>query len=179
MSAGDRLINKVSVTASLVLAVVLSASTVVVVWPRVASALGLQPARVAVRPAYVPGDRIDVPASWYQRAPRTLVVFARSSCGACQNAQPFLKSLVADVETHGGAVVLAGHRDTPQSDAEFARSLGLTDAAFTVFPAGLRLKATPTLVLVNRAGTIVHAWEGVGPAEQQAAIATAILAALK
>ena len=37
-----------------------------------------------------------------------------------------------------------------------------------MFPAGLRVRATPTLVLVNREGTILHAWEGVGPDRQAA-----------
>jgi hypothetical protein len=173
----DRLINKISVTASLVLAVTLCTTVGVVFWPRVASALGIRPAPPAG--AYVAGDRIDVPASWYGRAPQTLIVFARASCGACQNAQPFLKALAGTVTSHGGAVMIAGHRDTPKDDGDFAASLGLGAGTFTTFPAGLRVRRTPTLVLVDRAGVILAAWEGVGPPEQQREIATAVQQALK
>ena len=78
--------------ASIVLAVVLCTSLGVVFWPRVATALGVKPAPPP--PAYAAGERVDVPAAWYARRPKTLIVFARASCGACQKAQPFLKTLV-------------------------------------------------------------------------------------
>lgn len=171
MSA-DRLVNKLSVTASLVLAVTLCASLGVVAWPRVAGAIGLQPARPA--PAYAAGDRIDVPAAWYQTAPRTLVLFARASCGACQTAQPFLKELVGSVVESGDAVVLVGHAGSREEDAVFAKSLGVGDAAILSAPDDIRVRVTPTLVLVDKTGTILHAWEGVGPPDKQKLIAAAI-----
>ncbi len=176
MSA-DRLINKLSVTASLVLAVTLCASLGVVAWPRVASALGLEPARPA--PAYSAGDRIDVPAAWYETAPRTLVLFARASCGACQTAQPFLKELVGAVVESGDAVVLVGHAGSREEDAVFAKSLGVGDAGIQSAPAGVRVRVTPTLVLVDKSGTVLNAWEGVGPPDKQKLIAAATAAAVR
>jgi len=170
-------IDKLSVTASIVLAVTLCTSLGVVFWPRVTSALGIKPEPPA--PAYAVGDLIDVPSGWYARTPKTLVVFARASCGACETAQPFLKTLVASVAERGGSVAFAGHRETPADDAVFARSLGLPDKAFAIFPAGLRVRVTPTLVVVNREGTVLHAWEGVGPPEKQHVIAAAVDAAFK
>ena len=135
----------------------LCTSLAVVFWPRIGPTLGFTPAKPPA--AYVAGDHIDVPAAWYANSPRTLVVFARAACGACQNAQPFLKTLAAAVTAHGGRVTIAGHRDSPADDAAFAKTLGVTDDAFVVFPAGLRVRVTPTLVLVNREGVILHAWE--------------------
>jgi hypothetical protein len=173
----DRILERFSVTASIVLAVVLCTSLGVVFWPRVAGALGLEPAPPP--PAYVAGERIDVPAAWYARHPKTLVVFARAACGACQNAQPFLKTLAASVIQGGGGVTIAGHRESPADDASFARSLGVSEEAIVVFPAGLRVRVTPTVILVNRDGTILHAWEGVGPDAKQQTIAVAIAAALR
>jgi thioredoxin-like negative regulator of GroEL len=41
-------------------------------------------------------------------------------------------------------------------------------------PAGLRVRATPTLVLVNAQGQVLAAWEGVGPEKQQQQIAKTI-----
>lgn len=175
----DRLIGRISLTASIVLAVVLCTSLGVVFWPRVASALGIETAPARPAAAYEPGGRIDVPASWYNQSETTLVLFARAACGACQTAQPFLKTLIASVTAEGGRVVVAGHRQSPQDDASFAKSLGIADDAFVVFPAGLRVRVTPTLIVVKRDGTIVHAWEGVGPPDKQQAIAAAVGAALR
>ena len=173
----DRFLDKFSVTASIVLAVLLCTTLGVVFWPRVAVALGIKPAPPP--PAYVAGDRVDVPAAWYTRHPKTLVVFARAGCGACQNAQPFLKTLAAQVIEGGGGVTVAGHRESPADDASFARSLGVPEEAIAVFPAGLRVRVTPTLILVSRDGTILHAWEGVGPDAKQQSIAAAIAAAFR
>ena len=173
----DRFLDRFSVTASIVLAVMLCTSPGVVFWPRVATALGIEPAPPA--PAYAAGDHVDVPAAWYTRHPRTLVVFARAACGACQNAQPFLKTMAASVMAGGGGVTIAGHRESPADDASFARSLGVPEEAIVVFPAGLRVRVTPTLLLVNRDGTVLHAWEGVGPDAKQQSIAAAIAAVFR
>jgi hypothetical protein len=173
----DRFLDRFSVTASIVLAVMLCTSLGVVFWPRVATALGIEPAPPP--PAYAAGDRVDVPAAWYSRHPKTLIVFARAACGACQNAQPFLKTLAASVIEGGGGVTIAGHRESPAEDASFARSLGVAEEAIVVFPSGLRVRVTPTLILVNRDGTILHAWEGVGPDAKQQTIAAAMKAAFR
>jgi hypothetical protein len=175
----NRLIDRASVTASIVLAVVLCTSVGVVFWPRIAAVVGYAPTVETPVAAYAAGDRIDVPEAWYSRSPRTLVVFARAACGACQNAQPFLKALIASVIADGGGVTIAGHRDSPADDAAFAKGLGISDDAFVLFPAGLRVRVTPTVVLVNRDGVILHSWEGVGPEEKQQSIALAVNAALR
>ncbi len=175
----DRLLDRFSVTASLVLAVTLCTSLGVVFWPRMAAAFGLNSAPAPPAPAYVAGDQVDVPAAWYSRHPRTLVVFARAACGACQTAQPFLKTLAASVIEKGGGVAIAGHRESPDEDASFAKGLGVPQDAIVVFPAGLRVRVTPTLILVARDGTILHAWEGVGPDAKQQTIQAAIAAAFR
>ena len=164
----DSLVRSASTAASLALATALAITLAFVAWPRVANALGIEPP--APKPAYAAADVIDTPAAWHSRTPVTLVLFARASCGACQKAQPFLASLVADLRDRADVVVVGGSAD----DAAFARSIGVDDSHVHMAPAGLRVRVTPTLVLVDRAGTILHAWEGVGPEEKQAAITQAV-----
>ena len=48
--------------------------------------------------------------------------------------------------------------------------LGLGDDVGQGRAGGLRVRATPTLVLVNAQGQMLAAWEGVGPEKQQAQI---------
>lgn len=172
MSA-DRIVSRLAVAASVLFVVALAATVTAVAWPRVAHALGIKPAPVP--PAYSAGDKIDVPADWYDDADRTLVVFARASCGACQTAQPFLKALFEVVRPSGG-VILSGSGREQVADAEYGRALGLPEVALKTTPAGLRVRATPTLVWVDRTGKILAAWEGVGPETKQAEIRAAILA---
>jgi hypothetical protein len=171
----DRVVGRTASWANATLAVALGATLVIVGWPRVQHALGITP--TAPAPAYRTGDRIDVPVEWYQASPFTLVLFARASCGACQQAQPYLQQLIAGMREHG-AVVLASPGLEKDADLSFGRQLGLEDGQSRIVPTGLRVKATPTLVLVNRRGEILGAWEGVGPPAKQAAIRKAIGAAL-
>jgi hypothetical protein len=170
----DRLIGRTAGFANATLAVALGITLAVVVWPRIESALGVQPR--AESPAYATGQTIDVPAEWYQAKPYTLVLFTRASCGACQQAQPFLQQLIADVRAKG-EVVVASPGLEPDLDREYARQLGVDPAHVRNVPAGLRVRATPTLVLVNQRGRILGAWEGVGPADQQTTIQKSIHAA--
>jgi hypothetical protein len=170
----DRLLGRTAGFANATLAVALGVTLAVIVWPRVEASLGITPD--AEPAAYAVGQTIDVPADWYQAKPYTLVLFARATCGACQQAQPFLQQLVADVRTKGDVIVGSPGLE-PDADRAYARQLGLDDAHVRAVPAGLRVRATPTLVLVNQRGRILGAWEGVGPAEQQIAIQKSIHAA--
>jgi len=164
----DRLVRRVSLAASLGLAVMLTATVVYIGWPRVISALGIKPAAARpAAPAYVAGQQIDVPSAWYAGAPQTLIVFARASCAACERAQPFLKTLVGRMQGRGGAM-MAHPAGAEQDDRNFARSLGVADDRVLITPAGLRVKATPTIVLVNAQGVIINAWEGAAKSDVQA-----------
>jgi peroxiredoxin len=150
----------------------LGATVVAVAWPRITHTLGVKPA-AAREAAYRTGQTIDVPAEWYQSSPYTVLLFARASCGACQQAQPFFKQLVAGLKGRA-SVVLAGSDQEREDDATYGRALGLKDPSLLVAPAGLKVRATPTLVLINQRGEILGAWEGVGPPEHQTTIAKAI-----
>jgi len=167
----DRLVKELSLAASVALTAALVVSALVVAWPRVTHALGIKPKPPAA--AYSAGDRVDVPADWYRSSPRTLVLFARASCGACEKAQPFLKDLATRVSGKS-AFVVAGGVETKEEDAAFARSLGAAESSIKTTPSGARVRATPTLVLVDDRGIILEAWEGVGPEQKQAAIVKAI-----
>ncbi len=144
-----------------------------IAWPRVAHALGIKP-KPAPMP-YVAGgaDRhagrlvrvVDLTRS---------IVFARASCGACEKAQPYLQA-ARRVRLRAARPSSSPAAPTrARQDAEFARAMGISDTGFKLVPAGLRVRATPTLVLVDRQGRILAAWEGVGPPEKQNAIAKMI-----
>lgn len=174
--AADRLLHRASVVASAGLVLTLAATLVYVAWPRVSGYFGVK--STAAPAVYAAGDRVDVPAAWYTQAPHTLIVFARASCSACERAQPFLKDVVAHMNGKGSAVM--AHPDgAPVDDRKFAQSLGVSDDHVFLTTAGLRVRATPTMVLVDRQGKIIGAWEGAGKPERQAAILKIVDDAIK
>jgi hypothetical protein len=174
--AADRLINRASVVLSLTFGAALVSTIGAIAWPRVATSLGLA-GPAAPAPAYRAGETVDAPKAWYANAPHTLILFARASCGACDRARPFLSALVARLASRS-AIVVAGGADTVADDGAFARAIGAPAAGIVTAPAGLRVKSTPTLLLVSRDGRILAAWEGVGPEDKQRAIVSAIDLAL-
>ena len=167
----DRFVGRTAAITNAGLVLILLITAMTVAWPRVTSALGMRPRPVEL--AYRAGQTIDTPADWYQTSPYTLVVFARASCGACQQAEPFLKQLVSNLGARS-TVVLGSTGKEPNEELGYGRAIGLDDAAVKVVPAGLRVRATPTLVLVDRQGQILAAWEGVGPEKKQAQIVKTI-----
>jgi hypothetical protein len=173
-TGSDRTLNRLSVALSFGLVIMVGGTAGYIGWPKVASAMGIKPAKpVPQPPAYLAGQKIDSPAEWYSAAPRTLVLFARESCGACQKAQPFLKSLVASLD--GRAPVMMAHpAGTEAEDRRFAASIGITSDHIKVVTANMRVKATPTMVLVDQTGAILAAWEGAGKADRQKEISTTI-----
>jgi len=139
-----------------------------VVYPGVTDAGATKPPQ----PAYEVGTVIDTPADWHAESAYTLVLFAQASCGACQRAQPFLQQVVSEFGARVPVVLVSPGADQAR-DAEFGASLGIAADAMHRAPEGLRARVTPTLVLVDRSGRILHVWEGVPP-ERQAAIRQAI-----
>jgi len=176
VTSSVRNIDRFSVAATLGLVLMVAATAVYIGWPRVANALGLKPPPPP--PAYTSGQKIDVPTSWYDSSPKTLIIFGRASCVACEKAQPFLKGLVTRLNGRAAAV-LAHPPGADADDTAFAKSLGITNDRIVVSVPGLRVRATPTLVLVNKNGTVLEAWEGAGPPEKQSSIVKAIDAALR
>ena len=73
-----------------------------------------------------------------------------------------------------GAAWMAHPAATIVEDTQFATGLGVQHDHVVAVPAGVKVRATPTVLLVNRQGTILGAWEGVGKIESQAAILAAI-----
>ena len=55
-------------------------------------------------------------------------------------------------------------------DKSYAQSLGISDANVHIVTKNLRVRATPTLVLVDQTGAILAAWEGAGSSERQQTI---------
>ena len=177
----DRALNRLFIAASLGLVLMVGATTSVIAWPRISGMIGLKaPVPPPQPPAYSAGQQIDVPAAWYSASPRTLLVFAREACGACQKAQPFLKQLVAGVTTSGRAAVVMAHPAASAiEDAVFAKAIGVGEGSLHAVTANLRVKATPTIVLVDQQGAILAAWEGAGKEDKQAEISKTIEGLIK
>ena len=129
--SSDRWLRRGALALTLTLAASVTATFAVVMWPRVARAVGYTPP--PPEPAYRAGQTIDAPAEWRQPSGPTLVVFAQSACGACQKAQPFFKALFKELDGRA-AVILASHGPNRPEESKYGHAMGLPETSIKVTP---------------------------------------------
>jgi len=127
--------------------------------PAIRSTLGLMPIAPA---SYVRGERIDVPASLYETSPHTLVLFARSDCGACQHIKPWLAQTIGTLEQKTGTrVVMVATNARLDDEIAYAAEIGLArDRVVPLASTSLKVRQVPTLVLVDRQGSVLYSLDG-------------------
>jgi thiol-disulfide isomerase/thioredoxin len=164
--AREVLLGRLGVAVAVVCATALTVTAVAVAMPSVRASLGFAPPPPA--PSYVAGQTSDFPATVFEQAPHTLVIFFRSDCGACARMRPFLARLAArddDAAVRVVAVTGAGNR----ADAlAFAKQIGLSESHLvTIDLKTLRLSRVPTVVLVDQSGAIQTGLEGIPSSQEE------------
>lgn len=139
---------------------VLAGTVAVVLSPSLRQTFGLGPAPVV--PAYEIGGRVDVDPAIYQTADSTLILFARSTCTACQEGQTFFARALAAGHASGRGTAMVAPVPELAAEAGFGAALGLApNQIHGTAPGSIKLRAVPALMVVDRSGTIVHAWFGL------------------
>lgn len=144
-----------------------------VVSPSLRTRVGIGPA--AEPPPYAAGDHADVDAAAYASSPVSLLLFARSTCPACQRSSDFYRQVVAAGKAQGVPTVLV----TPSTDAAaervYAESLGISETqVYQALPGSIKLRAVPALMMVDASGRIRHVWFGAPDAGAQTTILDAV-----
>ncbi len=149
--------------------VVLGGTAALVVSPTLRELAGIGP--TVEPPPYQSGDTVDVPPAVYQSAARTLLLFARSDCAACQRSELFHQSAIAAAATVGTGVAMMSPTSHPASEAPYAARLGVApEQVHVIAPGSIKLRTVPTLMLVDAAGRIQHVWFGVADPPTEAVI---------
>lgn len=137
----------------------LAITAIAIAYPAVKARLGYASPPVA---AYQIGTRVDLPSRIFDTAERTLIVFARSTCPACDHSRPALSAATkcfSQPRTSDVALITTAPR--AERELSFARDIGIPDTrVFALNVAALRLERVPTVIVVDRAGRIVFQYEG-------------------
>jgi hypothetical protein len=156
----DARIGQAATLIALACLTVFSLTMVAVAVPAVRSRLGSGPGAVE---GYRPNDTIDLDPAIYSRATRTVVLFSRFSCGACQASKPILSALVSDLAGMPHVtVVMVTSQAVPEEESLFGRELGLRENQIVRVELNrLRLRVVPTVVVADASGRILTVHEGV------------------
>lgn len=112
--------------------------------------------------------QVGLDASYYSSASYTLIIFGRISCPACAASATFHRALVGAARAHGIRVIAAcTARD--ESAGAFAESIGAAaEDGRLAAPPPANLTRIPTILLVNRDGTVIDRLTGVPSAGDEA-----------
>jgi hypothetical protein len=114
------------------------------------------------RSTYVVGELVDLPGV-AKSAPFTVVVFARASCRACEDALPLLKAVRETLELRADGRMLLLYRSERRLESEqvYGAALGLTEAEIHFAnPPNRRLRALPAIMVIDVSGRIRYLHEG-------------------
>jgi hypothetical protein len=155
-SVGDRLVNGLFLFATLALVAVVAGQR----WPHADAPPG----------RYAAGDPAPAIAGIrFEAQDRLLLLFAHTRCRFCNESMAFYQQLGERVAASHGAVrfVVASPEPVAELTAHLKRHRVTPTSIVTVDPDGVRVRGTPTMVLVNRAGRVEAAWEGKLSAQQE------------
>lgn len=110
------------------------------------------------------GDKLVGLDGWNWGAhDRTLLLVLRKGCHFCEDSAPFYQRLVAKQQQDApNTAIVAVFPDTADAVKEVVQSEGLAVHALAGVPLErLKVSGTPTLLLVDRNGTVLNAWMGM------------------
>ena len=120
-------------------------------------------------PTYTVGEQfVALPGVTLTDAPKTLVMFLRSTCRYCTDSVPFYRRLI---DRTSRTPVVAVSFEPEETLRSYLAEHGLRpDRVVSASRGSLRLTATPTLLLVSASGRIEKIWRGLQRTEKEAEI---------
>lgn len=108
------------------------------------------------------GDKLANVKGWNWAAhDQTLVLGIKKGCHFCEDSAPFYQRLAAQPQ-QGGLTIVAMFPDNADEVKEVVQSEALRIPALAgVQLESLKISATPTLLLVDKNGTVEKAWIGM------------------
>jgi len=110
---------------------------------------------------YRPGDKIaNAPGLRFDDNKLTLVLVTASTCHYCTESMAFYAKLLNAARTKGVRVANVSLED-PEQNRQYFLSHGIAiDTPTVMGNTALRVRGTPTLLLIRVGGTVVGAWVG-------------------
>ena len=127
-------------------------------------------------PQIAVGTKLSVPGIDWRVNGNTLVLAVSTNCHYCTESAPFYRRLAADLprrRVHLTAIL----PENVEEGGKYLRSLGLqvSDVRQGSFRS-LKIRGTPTLMLVDERGLIRYVWEGKLSAETEHQVIETVLA---
>jgi hypothetical protein len=120
-------------------------------------------------PTYAVGERINLSGVDFGASDQTLLLVVRKGCRFCDESMPFYKQLGDDAAiAKRTRLVIAAPDDETVSREELAKQAVRVDQVVKVSAGQLKIRGTPTAILVDRSGAVRQVFIGrLDEAKQQ------------
>lgn len=123
------------------------------------------------------GDRLPPLDGWdWSAHDRSLVLVLKKGCHFCEDSAPFYQRLAArQQEDRSSTAIVAVFPDAAGTVNEVAQLGGLGVRVLPGVPLdALKVSGTPSLLLVDRSGTVLNAWIGMLSPRQEVEVMRAV-----
>ena len=127
-------------------------------------------------PIYRIGEKVNIGNIDFSKANRTLLLAVRKGCKFCEASMPFYKSLGEDASITAAARIIVIAPDSEDtSKAELLRNNVRVSQVVSVPPGSLKIRGTPTAILVDHLGTVEQVFTGRLDDSKQAQLRRALV----
>jgi hypothetical protein len=120
----------------------------------------------------MPGTKLQLPGLDWGQSDRTLLIVLSTTCRFCTESAPFYQRLAQEKAKAGGNIRMVAV--LPQGVEAAQKYLGehgiAVDQVRQAAPGAAYAEATPTLIMVDRTGSVIKTWVGKLPAEKEAEV---------
>ena len=114
------------------------------------------------------GAKLSQPDIDWSKSNKNLILILSNTCRFCTESAPFYKRLVQE-QTQRGTFYLTALFPQPVSDGQkYLHELGVDiNEIKQLSPGAIRIRGTPTVLLVNSAGVVTEEWLGKLPPDKE------------
>ena len=131
-------------------------------WPATPQPLAVERAQIK------PGTKLSLPGVDWNKGDRTLLLVLSTTCRFCTESAPFYQRLAQENAKNGGVSLIALLPQSVGESQKYLNDLGVSIDDIRQAPLdAVKATATPTLIMVDRTGSVTESWVGKLPAEKE------------
>ena len=117
------------------------------------------------------GAKLSLPGFDWSKNNKNLLLVLSDSCKYCTESAPFYQQLVQERAQRQTFRLTAVFMQPASEGRKYLNGLGVAiDDVVELSPRAIRIRGTPTLLLVNSAGVVTDEWLGKLPPEKEAEV---------
>lgn len=117
------------------------------------------------------GAKLSLPGVDWSKSNKNLLLVLSDTCKYCTESAPFYQRLVQERAQRQTFGLTAGFSQPVSDGRKYLNGLGVgIDDVVELSPRAIRIRGTPTILLVNNAGVVTDEWLGKLPPEKEAEV---------